>query len=135
VSGAVTDALSAVEFLVSHTGINEVGIVGYSFGASTALRLALMKPPPFLVSLSASRELVSEDGFDIKQLIKIECPVMMYHGKSDQMVPSDNLFTLAEEIGLDPVNTVLLDGEGHFYQRALPEVVTSIREFIRSLYA
>ena len=135
VSGAVTDALNAIEFLISHTGINEVGIVGYSFGASTALRLALLKPPPFLVSLSASRDLVSEDGFDIKQLVKIECPVMMYHGKSDQMIPFDDLIVLAEEIRLDPINIVLLDGEGHFYQRALPEVVTSIREFIRGLYA
>ena len=134
VSGAVTDALNAIEFLKSHTGISDVGIVGYSFGASTAIRLALIKPPPFLITLSASRDLVSEDGFGIKQLVDIECPTMMYHGASDQMIPSDDLIVLAEAIQLDPINTILLDGEGHFYQRTLSEVVTSIREFVKGLF-
>jgi alpha/beta superfamily hydrolase len=135
VSGAVTDALNAVEFLKSSTDVDKVGIVGYSFGASTAMRLALLKPPPFLITLSASQDLVSEGGFETKQLINIECPVMMYHGKSDQMIPFDDLITLAEAIRLDPTNAVLLEDEGHFYQRSLLDVVTSIREFIRNLYA
>lgn len=133
-SGAVTDALNAVEFLKAHTDVSDIAIVGYSFGASTAIRLALLKPPPFLITLSASRDLVSEDGFDISELIDIECPVMMYHGRSDQMIPVHDLTVLAEAIGLEDTNTIVLDGEGHFYQRTLPEVVASIREFVRGLF-
>ena len=125
VVGAVTDASNAVEFLKSRSGVSEVGIVGYSFGASTAMRLALLKPPPFLITLSASLDLISEDGFEIKQLANINCPTMMYHGKSDQMIPSDDLIVLAEAIKLDPINTKLLDGEGHFYQRSLDRVMNN----------
>ena len=133
VSGAVTDALNAIDFLKSHIGVSDVGIVGYSFGASTALRLALLRPPPFLITLSASCDLVSEDGFDIKNLVDIECPIMMFHGRSDQMIPIHDLTVLAEAIGLEKTNKVVLDGEGHFYQRTLPDVVTSVRKFISGL--
>lgn len=133
VSGAVTDALNAIEFLKSHAEVSEVGIAGYSFGASTAIRVALLKPPPFLISLSASRNLISEDGFDTEQLSSIECPVLLFHGQSDRMVPSDDLAFLTEIIGLELEDSLLLDGEGHFYQRTLPLVVSAIRAFIRAL--
>ena len=133
VEGAVTDATNAIELLKSRTGISEVGIVGYSFGASAALRLALLKPPPFLISLSASRNLISEDGFDPEQLSSIECPVLLFHGQSDRMISSNDLTFLTEVIGLDSKYSVLLEGEGHFYQRTMPFVVSNISAFIRTL--
>lgn len=132
VAGAVTDALNAVEFLKSETAVSDVGIVGYSFGASTALRLALLNPPPFLITLSASKDLLSEDGFEIQKLTNIRCPTLMFHGKSDQMIPSDDATILARLIGLDTASTILLDGESHFYQWTLPDVVTSVRKFVGS---
>lgn len=125
--------MNAIEFLKSHAEVSEVGIAGYSFGASTAIRVALLKPPPFLISLSASRNLISEDGFDTEQLSSIECPVLLFHGQSDRMVPSDDLAFLTEIIGLELEDSLLLDGEGHFYQRTLPLVVSAIRAFIRAL--
>lgn len=134
VRGAVSDAVSAVEFLKAQTGVSEIGIVGYSFGASTALRLALKKTPTFLVTLSASRDLVAEDGFDIQQLTNLRCPVLMFHGDSDQMIPVDDLTGLAEVIGFDIARTVSLEGEGHFYERKLADVATSVREFVSELY-
>lgn len=133
VSGAVTDALNAIEFLKSRTAVSDVGIVGYSFGASTAIRLALLKLPPFLISLSASRDLISEDGFDIGQLYNIDCPVLLFHGQSDRMIPSDDITFLTETIGLELEDSVLIEGEGHFYQRTMPLVISTIRAFIRDL--
>ena len=132
VGGAVKDAMNAIEFLKSRAEVSEVAIVGYSFGASTAMRLALLKPPPFLISLSASRNLISEDGFDTEQLSSIECPVLLFHGQSDQMISSDHLTFLTEIIGLQPESSVLLEGEGHFYQSSLPFVLSAIRTFISS---
>lgn len=133
VSGAVTDALNAIEFLKSRTAVSDVGIVGYSFGASTAIRLALLKLPPFLISLSASRDLISEDGFDIGQLYNIDCPVLLFHGQSDRMIPSDDITFLTGTIGLELEDSVLIEGEGHFYQRTMPLVISTIRAFIRDL--
>ncbi len=134
VSGAVKDAVNAIEFLKSRTDVNEVGIVGYSFGASTAIRLALLKPPPFLISLSASRDLISEDGFDVEQLSSMECPTLLFHGQSDRMISSDDLTFLTEIIGLEPEGSILLEGEGHFYQSTLPSVLSAIRTFINGLF-
>jgi alpha/beta superfamily hydrolase len=131
VSGAVTDALNAIEFLKSRAEVSDVGIAGYSFGASTAIRLALLQPPPFLISLSASRNLISEDAFDIEQLSSIDCPVLLFHGQSDRMIPSDDIAFLSEAIGLELEDSVLLEREGHFYQRTLPLVLSTIRAFIR----
>lgn len=131
VSGAVTDTLNAIHYLKSHTEVSAVGIAGYSFGASTAIRAALLEPPSFLISLSASRDLISEHGFDTKQLSSIECPVLLFHGQSDRMIPSNDLAFLTEVIGLKPEASILLEGEGHFYERTLPLVVPAIRAFIR----
>ena len=133
VGGAVKDAANAIEFLKSRTEVSEVGIIGYSFGASTAMRLALLKPPPFLISLSASRNLISEDGFDMEQLSSIDCPALLFHGQSDRMISSVDLTFLTEIIGLEPEGSVLLEGEGHFYQSTLPSVLSAIRTFIRGL--
>jgi alpha/beta superfamily hydrolase len=133
VGGAITDALNAIEFLKFHTKVSEVGIVGYSFGASTAIRLASLKTPPFVVSLSASKDMISEGGFDIRRLSSIECPVLLFHGQSDRMIPSDDLDFLTEVIGLEHEDSVILEGEGHFYERTLPLVVSTIRVFIRNL--
>ena len=133
VNGAVTDALNAIKSLKSRTGISEVGIAGYSFGASVAIRAALLESPPFLISLSASRDLISEVGFDTEQLSSIECPVLLFHGQSDRVIPSGDLTFLAETIGLDLEDSMLLEGEGHFYQSTLPLVESAIRTFIRGL--
>jgi alpha/beta superfamily hydrolase len=133
VNGAVTDALNAIEVLKSLIKIRRVGIAGYSFGASTAIRLALLQPPPFLISLSASRGLISEDGFDIEQISSIDCPVLLFHGKSDRMILPDDLDYLTEILGLAPEDSILLEGESHFYQKSLPFVVSTISAFIRSL--
>ena len=134
VSGAVIDSLNALELLKSKSECKEVGIVGYSFGASTAMRVALMNPPPFLVSLSASKELISEAGFDIGKLVNIESPTLMFHGKADSMIPFTDLMAIAESLRSNPIRIELLEGEGHFYQRSLSTVESIVREFIDGLY-
>ena len=133
VSGAVTDALNAIEVLKSRAKISKVGIAGYSFGASVAIRVASLQPPPFLISLSASTNLISEDGFDIEHISSIDCPVLLFHGRSDGMIPPDNLTRLTKILGLKPEDSILLEGEGHFYQRTLPIVVSTISAFVRDL--
>jgi hypothetical protein len=47
------------------------------------------------------------------------------------MIPSDDLAFLSEAIGLELEDSVLLEREGHFYQRTLPLVLSTIRAFIR----
>ncbi|MFW9806423.1 MAG: alpha/beta hydrolase [Candidatus Thorarchaeota archaeon] len=134
IDGAVTDALNAIKYLKSNFRLENIGIVGYSFGASTALRVALLEQPLFVVSLSASKDLVSEGGFDLQKLTDIHCPILMFHGKSDQMIPFTDLEFFGLILGLDDKQTIPIEGEGHFYQRSLPMVETSIKVFLSELF-
>ena len=129
VAGAVVDGTSALEVFATR-GIGEFGIAGYSFGGSTALRLASKIPPLFLITLSASSGLVTEGDFDLGQLADVKCPTIMFHGRSDRMVPSEDLDSLSSRIGAKVVETVLLEGEGHFYQRSLMDVMKRVRNFL-----
>ena len=135
VRGAVTDALSAIKYLLASSNISDIGIVGYSFGASTALRTALLSPPRFLVALSASIDLILEGGFDSGQLSNIECPVLLFHGDSDRMISPNDLSLLGDLLKLEEKDTVLLEREGHFYQRSLPIVSDALRAFLADLSA
>lgn len=129
VTGAVVDVSNAVNLLLSRD-IHEYGIAGYSFGGSTALRYATENPPLFLITLSASFGLVSEGVFDSAQLSKIICPTLMFHGQSDRMVPPADIETMSKLIGSEEIETVFIEGEGHFYQRSLERVMDKVRTFL-----
>ena len=129
VEGAVIDASNALEILRSR-GINQFALAGYSFGGSTALRLASETSPLLLITLSASQALVEEGGFELARLAEVTCPTLMFHGSSDMMVPHQDLNSLASRIGSDNVETTFLEGEGHFYHRSLREVLDRIRNFL-----
>jgi len=129
VPGAVVDVSNAVNLLLSRD-IHEYGIVGYSFGGSTALRFATENHPLFLITLSASFELVSEGVFDTTQLSKVICPILMFYGQFDRMVPPADIETMSKLIGSNEIETVSIEGEGHFYQRSLERVMDKVRTFL-----
>jgi hypothetical protein len=129
VTGAVVDVSNAVNLLMSRD-IHEYGIAGYSFGGSTALRHATESAPLFLITLSASFGLVSEGVFDTTQLSKVKCPTLMFHGQSDRMVPPADIETMSKLLGSDVIETVCLEGEGHFYQRSLERVMDKVSTFL-----
>jgi alpha/beta superfamily hydrolase len=127
IAGAVEDTLKALELMESYE-LRSIGLVGYSFGGSTALRIASSKSISFLVTLSASYDLLLEGGFDESNLTNISCPVLMFHGRSDRMIPYSDLGIFSSHIG--NIRTVILENENHFYERSLPQVVDAIHTFI-----
>ena len=129
VSGAVMDASNAANLLLARD-IREFGIAGYSFGGSTALQYASLHPPLFLITLSASFGLVSEESFDTTRLSKIDCPTLMFHGQSDRMVPPTDIEMISKLIGSEEVDTVFLEREGHFYQTSLGRVMEKVSTFL-----
>lgn len=132
VAGAVIDASNAADVLLSR-GIRVIGLTGYSFGGSTALRYATEHLPLFLITLSASQGLVTEGAFDMTQLSKVTCPTLMFHGQADRMVPCTDIETLSKQLGSKEIETVLIDREGHFYQVSLTQVMTKIKGFLRKI--
>jgi alpha/beta superfamily hydrolase len=130
ITGAVEDTYKAMDLMENYE-LKSLGLVGYSFGGSAALRVASCRSVHFLVTLSASFHLFYERGYDESHLTKIHCPVLMFHGQSDRMVPYTDLMALSSQIA--DVKTVPLENESHFYERSFPQVVDEIRAFISSL--
>ena len=129
VAGSVIDSRCALDTFESK-GIEQIGFVGYSYGGSTALRLASKDSPLFLITLSASRGLVTEGNFDETNLEKLMCPTLMFHGLEDKVAPLDDLRTLSKLIGTEEVETMVFDGEGHFYRSSLNDVSSRVRLFL-----
>jgi alpha/beta superfamily hydrolase len=129
-SGAIQDARAALEALLSKTKKESLAIVGYSFGGSVALHLASRVKADFLVTFSASLDLAKEAAEGLELLSDVQCPALMFHGTNDNMVPFDDMLILAKILGRMNVQTVALEGEGHFYLKHLRTAETSLREFL-----
>lgn len=131
VQGAVEDTSRAYQTL-QDSGFHPIGVVGYSFGGSTALRFAATTTLDFVITLSASFNLFTENGYSAGNLSLIKYPILMFHGNSDTMVSFTDMEKIAENIGSN-VTSVQLSGEGHFYLRSLPRVLDEISKFIFTL--
>lgn len=132
VDGAVNDAIAALDVFRTASNIPHIGIIGYSFGASVALITAALKEVDFVVTLSASASLVREGKHGFAILESVKCPALMLHGNSDMVVPVGDLRDLAISAGTD-VECVMLENEGHFYDRFIEQVGVRIRKFLQNL--
>ena len=132
--GSVSDATSAVNALIDQCGIKRIGVVGYSYGGSVALHIASLESVEFLVTLSASLDLVQEVVKYHSNLEKISCPVLMFHGDSDMMVPFSNLQHLSSLITRCHSKIITLQNEGHFYETSLDQVKDEINEFMMQMH-
>ncbi|MFW9803233.1 MAG: alpha/beta hydrolase [Candidatus Thorarchaeota archaeon] len=130
-SGAIQDAIGASKALLHKTNRDSLAIVGYSFGGSVALHLASSAKADFLVTFSASLDLAKEATSGLEPLSDIQCPALMFHGTNDNMVPFDDMRTLAKILGRSDVQAVALKGEGHFYLTHLDSIGTYLREFLK----
>jgi len=132
VSGAVADAKAGLELLREITDTSDVGVLGYSFGGSVALRLGSSIQSSFLVALSASYTLILEDIERPSILEDITEPVFLLHGAMDQMVPPEDLTRIANILG-QRTEYMVLENENHFYLHSMSKVKEEIRRFILSL--
>lgn len=128
IHGATLDTLRASE-TIQNLNYILYGIVGYSFGGSTALRFAVSNSLFFLITLSASLDLFTESGYKKSKLSAINCPVLMFHGTSDRMVPITDMDAMAIQIG-QKAKTVLLHNEDHFYLHSMQIVLDEVSRFI-----
>jgi len=130
IAGAADDTYGAIELLESYEPLT-LGLAGYSFGGSTAIRVASSKSVAFLVSLSASFDLFLEGGYDASSLSEIHCPTLLFHGQSDTFVPHADLQLFARMI--TGARAISLQKENHFYQTSMQTVGDEIRSFVSGL--
>ncbi|MHA2232344.1 MAG: alpha/beta hydrolase [Candidatus Hodarchaeales archaeon] len=82
--GELRDARAALIHLCQTTGDESPHIVGYSFGASTALALATIAKIEKVVCFSPSLAIL-EAMIDISAL-KIASPILLFHGNRDDAI-------------------------------------------------
>jgi len=131
IPGAVED-VTATSILLEQQGLKLVGIAGYSFGGSTALRFSSINRFDFVISVSSSLDLFLEGGIKATQLSRIECPVLMIHGSSDLTVPFENMANISSQISGE-VKCVSIENEGHFYHHSLNQVQNEVRMFLERM--
>ncbi|UCE09170.1 MAG: alpha/beta hydrolase [Candidatus Thorarchaeota archaeon] len=135
VGGAVEDALMAHASLVRATKHSQVGVLGYSFGASVALHVAAEYDVAFLVALSPSYKIVEEVKESQDILPRIKCPVLLVHGSKDSVVPPSDSELIASQIGSKDFTMEILEGVGHFYHESLDFVGRTLSEFLERLHS
>lgn len=129
---SVDDVIAIRDHLRLEHGLTRFGILGYSYGGSVGLAVAISMPLLFLVTLSASAELLADTGLSISKVSKIDCPVLMVHGENDRVVPLKDM-ELIEASLQHRVTAITLPDEGHFYQGSLDIVEDAVRSFIQSI--
>ncbi len=131
IPGAVDDVTVASKIL-EQQGLKLVGIAGYSFGGSAALRFSSVNRVGFVVSVSSSLALFQEGDYQATQLSQIQCPVLLVHGISDLTVPFENMTNISSQIGGD-IKCISIENEGHFYHHSLSQVQNAVGQFMKKL--
>ncbi|MFH1559837.1 MAG: alpha/beta family hydrolase [Chloroflexota bacterium] len=110
--GEVDDALEALRFLASQEGIeqNNVGLVGYSFGAGVAMEAALRDDLPKALSVVARARIDSEDDLGRRPSL----PMLFVVGDRDHLVPSEQFNELAARL-TTPSEIHVVPGADHFF--------------------
>lgn len=137
--GQVSDALAAVEMLREWPGVDErrIGIVGYSYGASIALRAAAQQPQGVRAVVAVSPILdipligiPTEDGLE-----KVQVPVRFLIGGSDGLTTPEKLGEWVDGIERDDVTAMALEGADRAWQTSRPALAAAAAEFLDATMA
>ncbi|TFG12448.1 hypothetical protein EU537_09185 [Candidatus Thorarchaeota archaeon] len=132
VSGAVDDAMAALNYMKKELGTANLGLLGYSFGASVGLGVAAQERLSFLVCLSASYDIFLSTGLKLDALSTIDCPVLLFHGMDDTVISPQDADRFSYAVGSNS-EVVQIADEGHFYQNSMNRVRIRIKDFLRAI--
>ncbi len=122
-----SDVQSVYDFLKTKYNESEIAIAGYSLGTGMASHLAAENNPGRLILLAPyvsfidmkNRRFPIVPNFLIKyplsnrkHLKKVRCPVILFHGTNDEIIPFDSSVEL-QKINPSQIQLVKLQGTGH----------------------
>lgn len=123
----MTDAQKTYDFLRQHYDENEIVLLGYSLGSGIATRLAQDNNPQQLYLVSPYKSMVAMKNiiapfvpsFLMKyplrtdqKLPQVDCPITIFHGTSDELIPYDHAVFLKEQQP-NAIELVALNGVSH----------------------
>jgi len=137
--GQVADALAAIDMLREWPGVDggRIGIVGYSYGASIALRAAAQQADGVRAVVGVSPILdipligiPTEDG-----LASVNVPVRFLIGGEDGLTTPETLGAWVDGIGRDDVTAMALEGADRAWQTSRPALAAATAEFLDATMA
>lgn len=137
--GQVSDVLAAAAMLREWPGVDgrRIGIVGYSFGASVALRAAASEPEGLRAIVAVSPILdipligiSDDDGMD-----NVQVPVRFLIGSSDGLTTPEKLGAWVDSIGRSDVTAMALEGADRAWQTSRPALAAATAEFLDATMA
>ena len=132
--GQAADALAAVDMLREWPGVDgrRMAIVGYSYGASIALRAAAQQPEGVRAVVGVSPILdipligiPTEGG-----LSKVGVPVRFLIGSNDALTTPEKLGAWVDGIGRDDVTAMALEGADRAWQTSRPALAAATAGFL-----
>ena len=108
--GEQEDVKAAISFARDSGNTANIGLVGYSFGASVALPVALKDERVSLLALVSPA--LSESGWE--QLKGYPGPRLIISGEDDLLVPASRIRQLAKEVS-EPKDIEIIEGADHFW--------------------
>ncbi len=129
-AGCCATADASYNYLLTRPGIDpsRLTAVGWSLGSAVAIDLASRRPIAHLVTISAFTNiddvaqhmfpyapasiLLSSRFDNIKKIPDVPCPILMFHGTQDQLVPPDMCGQLAHAAKVKVIQ-VQIQGAGH----------------------
>jgi len=124
---AFSDVQKVYDYLLENYEEDEIVIVGYSLGSAMASHLAATNSPGKLVLVAPFYSLLDLKNMRIpiipnflakypfrnhRALEQVRCPVQIYHGTRDELIPFSSAARL-EKINPDLIEVIPLEGEGH----------------------
>lgn len=97
-------------------------LAGFSFGAYVALRVAREFPLARLITVAPPLNF-----FDFTMLMSPQCPWLLVQGEADEIVPSEQVFTWAQQQQPAP-EIIRMPGLGHFFHGHLNRLHDSLLE-------
>ncbi len=108
--GEQEDVKAAISFALESGNAANIGLAGYSFGASVALPVALKDERVSLLALVSPA--LSESGWE--QLKGYPRPRLIISGEDDLLVPASRIRQLAKEVS-GPKDIEITEGADHFW--------------------
>ncbi|MCY4575736.1 MAG: alpha/beta fold hydrolase [Chloroflexi bacterium] len=132
--GQVSDALAAVDMLREWPGVDEhrLGIVGYSYGASIALRASAQQPEGVRAVVAVSPILdipligIPTEG----DMVNVKVPVRFLIGGNDGLTTPEKLGAWVDGIGREDVTAMALEGADRAWQTSRPALAAATAEFL-----
>ncbi|WP_299534158.1 alpha/beta fold hydrolase [Ulvibacterium sp.] len=141
------DAQLFYEYTLQHYEENEIIVYGRSFGTGIASRLAARNNPcrlvlesPFYSALDLGKHrfpflpisLLSRYRFPSHEYLReVNCPIFIFHGTEDAVIPYDSAKKLYESIPGNAKKMVTIEGGGHNYLQAFQAFRQGMGEALR----